>query len=1165
MYLLFSLFACTGVANLPVSLDGASPADVASEEVRGEASGPRGVGGGDDFGVPLDLLFEVGKVELAPECAPGEGCFLDNCKSNGDCQSGWCVEHMGEGVCTSTCEEECPPGWSCQQAGAGGPDLLWVCVSNYTNLCRPCSSGSDCGSEVGAEDVCVGYADEGSFCGGKCENSQECPWGFSCKEVDTVEGVPLKQCVADAGVCPCTGKSVELGLSTPCMVENQWGGCQGKRVCTEEGLSACDALVPAQETCNAVDDNCDGDVDEGYFLEGEPVNLCDDGNDCTKDSCKGETGCAQEALDGVECKDGNPCTVADHCESGLCVGKEVDCNDDNPCTDDVCDEAGGCFYDSNDAVCDDSDPCTVADSCHDGKCAGVAVDCDCLTDEDCLQLEDGDVCNGILICDTTKLPYLCAVAPDSLIECPMPEGVDGPCLKATCDESTGECGTEPIGGAPCDDDNACTINDHCQEGLCLGGVAANCNDGELCTDDQCDEVTGCEHAWNSSPCNDGDPCTQEDVCDGGQCVGGATLNCDDSNPCTDDSCSAQKGCIHLANEAACSDGNECTTGDHCQGGQCKTSTVAMCDDGNSCTDDSCDPAQGCLHLLNNGSCNDGNVCTLQDHCELGGCVGTAQMGCDDNNLCTDDSCDPETGCKYFPNQEDCNDGNECTSGDICAAGWCIGMESVDCDDNNPCTDDSCDPATGCLHLVNSAPCSDGNDCTEGEACAGGWCTGGTDVVCDDNNQCTDDSCDPMSGCVHEETTLPCDDGSACSSGEACALGECVGGAPVVCKDGNECTDDSCNPATGCVFTHNDDGCEEGDLCTTNDYCFSGVCVPGDDVLCDDSDHCTDDSCEPDAGCVFIPITPCCGNGQVEADEECDDGNDNNGDSCSNQCEAGVVVQMKLWGGAGSSGDNSNTLIGGPGGYTTATFKAPSGTTLKILVGEGGKRYGLGSTYGGGGGGGNNGSYDGGSGGGGSFVFVADSMPQNNGNILAVAGGGGGCAGTYGNPNSGGPGGGESGANAYTTSNPAECGSGGLQSAGGKAGTTTGGTDGQFYQGGSGNGSTSNVGCGGGGGGLYGGGGGAGRSGAGGGGSGFVNEQPPDGFSLESGETTGKPSSGGAAFKDPPGTGDPDYGSQAGRSINSGSYHGNPGRVVIIVGDQKTAFGYTGNIQTVVVQ
>ncbi|UCC31583.1 MAG: hypothetical protein JSU86_04750, partial [Phycisphaerales bacterium] len=83
----------------------------------------------------------------------------------------------------------------------------------------------------------------------------------------------------------------------------------------------------------------------------------------------------------------------------------------------------------------------------------------------------------------------------------------------------------------CDDGDACTTNDTCINGVCLGGSPPDCNDGDVCTDDSCDPDTGCVHVNNHDPCDDGDPCTLMDVCDGqGNCVGTDI----DTWPCTSD-------------------------------------------------------------------------------------------------------------------------------------------------------------------------------------------------------------------------------------------------------------------------------------------------------------------------------------------------------------------------------------------------------------------------------------------------------------------------------------------------------------------------------------------------------------------------------------------------------------------------------------------------------
>jgi subtilisin-like proprotein convertase family protein len=95
--------------------------------------------------------------------------------------------------------------------------------------------------------------------------------------------------------------------------------------------------------------------------------------------------------------------------------------------------------------------------------------------------------------------------------------------------------------------------------------------------------------------------------------------------------------------------------------------------------------------------------------------------------------------------------------------------AVDCNDNNPCTDDSCDPASGCVHTPNASTCNDGNLCTTGDICTGGTCVG-TPVNCDDGNVCTDDACIAATGlCGHTNNTGPCDDGNPCTTGDTCGV------------------------------------------------------------------------------------------------------------------------------------------------------------------------------------------------------------------------------------------------------------------------------------------------------------------------------------------------------------------------------------------------------------
>ncbi|NUN15937.1 MAG: hypothetical protein HUU55_20110, partial [Myxococcales bacterium] len=130
-----------------------------------------------------------------------------------------------------------------------------------------------------------------------------------------------------------------------------------------------------------------------------------------------------------------------------------------------------------------------------------------------------------------------------------------------------------------------------------------------------------------------------------------------------------------------------------------------------------------------------------------------------------------------------------------------------------------------------------------DACALGTCVGGPALNCNDGNVCTNDSCNPATGCVNANNTAACDDGNACTINDVCALGTCVGGAPVLCPDdGDPCTDDVCDATSGACYPPAPDGtpCDDLEACTAPDTCTDGFCAgtpldpcftPGANVVC----------------------------------------------------------------------------------------------------------------------------------------------------------------------------------------------------------------------------------------------------------------------------------------------------------------------------------------------
>jgi hypothetical protein len=183
----------------------------------------------------------------------------------------------------------------------------------------------------------------------------------------------------------------------------------------------------------------------------------------------------------------------------------------------------------------------------------------------------------------------------------------------------------------------------------------------------------------------------------------------------------------------------------------------------------------------------------------------------------------QTGTKV--NGTACNDGNNCTTGDKCQAGVCVGTSSAVISDNNACTADYQDPVscavvhtpltnaccslgqptkgnTCCSNgtiLPNSTLCTTNNPCVLMQSCRSGVCTGGVQAMCIGPDQCHyAGTCDPAAGgCVYQlKLNAPCDDGLKCTTGDVCTPSGCVG-TPITCPMPDDCHIQSvCSPATG---------------------------------------------------------------------------------------------------------------------------------------------------------------------------------------------------------------------------------------------------------------------------------------------------------------------------------------------------------------------------------
>jgi hypothetical protein len=321
------------------------------------------------------------------------------------------------------------------------------------------------------------------------------------------------------------------------------------------------------------------------------------------------------------------------------------CFDGAVCTTDTCNN-GTCDYGLGSGQCDDGDPCTVGDSCDgNGDCvsSGLAAAGTACKGE--------NLCTDVGQCDSSGA---CVYQASMAVSCTSD---DSDCYSSSCEPATGHCITTLKSGAWCDDSNACTYADTCNDqGFCKG-ESKTCDDGVNCTDDGCDDTTGCTTTLNDSVCNDDNPCTI-DSCTNTGCSNAAAVgsSCNDGDECSDnDACTAAATCEGSKNDkCGCESNVDC----------------AVFDD----SDDLCSGTYACVQGADGGpsscvldqstvvsSCpDDGFLCKKQWACNpaTGKCEGTL-LECDDGVDCTDDYCDfTQAACVFQPS-------SSCPIGSLC--------------------------------------------------------------------------------------------------------------------------------------------------------------------------------------------------------------------------------------------------------------------------------------------------------------------------------------------------------------------------------------------------------------------------------------------------------------------------------------------------------------------
>lgn len=759
-----------------------------------------------------------------------------------------CTDEVCDGI-DNDCDKEIDEGCLCklgdtQSCYAGDPGTVdvGVCLAG-TQTCDISGTFGTCVGEVlpsaeacnGTDDDCNGNVDDGFktiTCGmGACQVTVD-----GCSMGMPGECIPLPPAIDEA--CDGTDDNCNGQVDEGCLcIDGQTQSCytgpngtdgvgacvSGSQTCVGGAWGACAGdVLPMVETCNAIDDDCDGVVDEELGVAVCGVGACH----VMVDNCAG--GVLQS------CVPGNP-------KAETCNGIDDDCDigvDEDLGT--ISCGVGACVATVD--ACINGQTSTCVPGIPSGElCDGVDNDCNGTVDNGnpggggaCTTGNVGVCAAGLLQCAGGQL--VCAQSTQSSPE--VCDGFDNDC-DGMVDDNAAQVGTSCITGQP----GVCSAGTR----VCTNGMLV-CNPNMMASTEVCDGLDNdCNgQADNGNPgggmnCNTGNL----GICAAGStsCVNGQIV-CNQSTAPNVELCDGlDNDCDGTVDDNAQQVGTSCTTG---QPGVCSPGTRActngmlVCNSNVNSTPEICDGLDNdCNGTVDNNPATVGDACTtgLSGVCAAGTKVCTNGMiSCSQTTQSSVELCDGlDNDCNGTVDNGNPSGGMSCSTGQpgVCGPGTtsCTSGMTV-CNRNVDPSAEICDGLdNNCNGMADDNPATVGDACTTGVpgVCSAGIkvCTNGA-IACSQTTQSSAEVCDGIDNdCNGTADNGNPGGGIVCSTGQlgVCAPGTtaCTAGA-VVCNrnvnPGAETCDGLDNDCNGTVDNGNPGG---GLVCSTGQQ---GICSAG---------------------------------------------------------------------------------------------------------------------------------------------------------------------------------------------------------------------------------------------------------------------------------------------------------------------------------------------------